>query len=143
VARLEAHGRAGGDVEAHPLGRLAVELERGVDLEEMEMGGELCGPVPGIGDGDGGGLAALVGRNGVLPQDVFAGDHRMGLGTVTSLVPSGNVASICTSWIISGTPSMTSSRVSSRVPASMSSATVRPSRAPSSSAEGMRATASG
>ena len=34
----------------------------------------------------------------------------MGWWTVTSLVPSGNVASTCTSGIISGTPSMTSAR---------------------------------
>ena len=34
------------------------------------------------------------------------------LQTVTSLVPSRKVASICTSAIISGMPSMTSSRVS-------------------------------
>ena len=32
----------------------------------------------------------------------------MGLWTVTSLVPSGNVASTCTSWIISAMPSITS-----------------------------------
>ena len=35
----------------------------------------------------------------------------MGLWTVTSFVPSGKVASTCTSGTIPGTPSMTSSRV--------------------------------
>jgi len=43
-------------------------------------------------------------------------NHRIGLWTVTSLVPSGKVASTWTSWIISGTPSMTWSRVRSVVP---------------------------
>ena len=42
--------------------------------------------------------------------------HKIGLCTVTSLVPSGKVASICTSGISSGTPSITSSRLSSVVP---------------------------
>ncbi len=37
--------------------------------------------------------------------------HRIGSCTVTSFVPSGNVASTCTSWIISATPSMTCARV--------------------------------
>ncbi len=37
--------------------------------------------------------------------------QRMGSCTVTNLVPSGNVASTCTSGIISGTPSIQSSRV--------------------------------
>src|SRR5690606_1687157 len=50
--------------------------------------------------------------------DDFAGYHgqRMGLWTVTSFVPSGNVASTCTSWIISGTPSITSLRLRTVVP---------------------------
>jgi hypothetical protein len=33
--------------------------------------------------------------------------YRIGSCTVTSLVPSGNVASTCTSWIISAMPSIT------------------------------------
>ncbi len=37
VAGLEADGVAGGDVEAEAAGPGAVEGERGVDLEEMEM----------------------------------------------------------------------------------------------------------
>ena len=39
------------------------------------------------------------------------GSHGMGWWTVTSFVPSGKVASTCTSSSISGTPSMTSSRL--------------------------------
>ena len=45
------------------------------------------------------------------PSEEFAGDHAasgIGLCTVTSFVPSGNVASTWISGIISGTPSITS-----------------------------------
>ena len=41
---------------------------------------------------------------------IMASPHRIGLWTVTSLVPSGKVASTWTSWIISAMPSMTWSR---------------------------------
>ena len=57
--------------------------------------------------------------------------HRIGSWTVTSLVPSGKVASTCTSWIISGIPSITWSREITSAPAAIKSATERPSRAPS------------
>ena len=60
--------------------------------------------------------------------------HGIGLCTVTSFVPSGNVASTWISGIISGTPSITSSRLSSVAPQLISSCTLLPSRAPSSSA---------
>ncbi len=60
----------------------------------------------------------------------------MGWWTVTSLVPSGKVASTWISAIISGTPSMTSARVRTERPALMISATLRPSRASSSRCAG-------
>src|SRR6266849_2920573 len=62
---------------------------------------------------------------------------------VTSLVPSGNVPSTWISSIISGTPSMTSSRRRIVPPRSISSETERPSRIPSSVSAVIRATASG
>src|SRR5205814_7183146 len=62
---------------------------------------------------------------------------------VTSLVPSGNVPSICTSSIISGTPSITSFRPRMPSPASISSETLRPSRMPSRISAVMMASASG
>ena len=49
--------------------------------------------------------------------------QRIGWWTVTSLVPSGKVASTCTSWIISATPSMTCARVITCAPADIRSAT--------------------
>src|SRR3546814_5610766 len=70
----------------------------------------------------------------LVAGDDFAGDHgahRIGWWTLTSFVPSGKVASTCTSWIISGTPAITWSRVTTCAPASIRSATLRPSRAPS------------
>src|SRR5216683_1059594 len=63
--------------------------------------------------------------------------------TVTSLVPSANVPSTCTSAIISGTPSITSARPSRRRPRSISSATLLPSRMNSSNCAAMSPTASG
>src|SRR5688572_1948362 len=44
--------------------------------------------------------------------------HRIGWWTVTSLVPSGKVASTWTSWIISAMPSITWARVITWAPAS-------------------------
>src|SRR3546814_8160021 len=64
----------------------------------------------------------------VVAGDDFAGDHgahRIGWWTLTSFVPSGKVASTCTSWIISGTPAITWSRVTTCAPASIRSATLR------------------
>src|SRR5262245_36184192 len=69
--------------------------------------------------------------------------HLIGSCTVTSLVPSGNVASTCTSWTISAMPSITCARVTTAAPASISSATLRPSRAPSRMKSVISATASG
>ena len=69
--------------------------------------------------------------------------HRTGWCTVTSFVPSGNVASTCTSWTISGTPSMTSARVKMVAPKLINSETERPSRAPSNISAVIKATVSG
>src|SRR5208337_1553627 len=78
----------------------------------------------------------------LLPrQGVWA--RGIGLWTVTSLVPSGNVASIWISVIVSATPSMTSALLRMVVPALMISATLLPSRAISCIAEEIRAVASG
>src|SRR6478735_10526787 len=39
--RLEALGRAGGDVETEPACEVAIELERGVDVGKMDVGADL------------------------------------------------------------------------------------------------------
>src|SRR6266852_3000313 len=106
LARLEAHRGAGGDVEAEAPRLVALEAERRVGLEEMVMRAHLDRPVARIGD------LKLDGRTARVQFDLgrlagdFAGsdgpcvsaDRR---GTVTSLVPSGKVASTWMSWIIS------------------------------------------
>ena len=63
--------------------------------------------------------------------------HRDELGAVR------NVASTWMSWIISAMPSMHCARVMTSAPAFISSATVRPSRAPSTMKSEMMAMASG
>src|SRR6266568_3091687 len=57
---------------------------------------------------------------------------------VTSLVPSGKVPSTWTSSSISGTPSITSSRLRMVRPKAISSETLRPSRIPSSTSAAMK-----
>ena len=60
LAGLEAHGGAGGDVEPHALGALAVEVQRRVGLEEMIVAADLDRPVAGVGDLEGDRVAARV-----------------------------------------------------------------------------------
>lgn len=111
VSWFEAYGGAGGDVEAEASGGLTVEFEGFVDFVEVEVTADLDGAVACIADGGGYGREADVGLQllGGGFRDDFSGDHWIGLWMVTSLVPSGKVASAWTSWIISATPSITSS----------------------------------
>src|SRR4051794_15049490 len=90
-------------------------MKRGIDLKEMEVTADLDRAIPGVRDLDPDGLQPDIGWEfrGFRGYDDFSGDHkgqRIGLCTVTSFVPSGNVASTWTSSTISGTPSITSSR---------------------------------
>src|SRR3954469_24270772 len=121
VTRLEPDGGTGGDVEVEPAGCGPVELQGPVRLEEMEVRADLDRPVAGVGDLRLEDLAALVAEDGLLRQHILTRNHgrsryRIGSWTVTSFVPSGNVASTWTSGIISGIPSITSSRVRIVVP---------------------------
>ncbi len=50
LARLEPHGGAGGDVEAHAARGLTVEVERGVGLGEVVVAADLHRAVAGVGD---------------------------------------------------------------------------------------------
>src|SRR6185503_8969380 len=127
LAGLEAHGGARRDVEPHAARSFPVELQRRVGLEEMVVRPDLNRPVAGIGDAQCYGLAAGVQLDLAVLDEIFSGDHRshlIGSCTVTSFVPSGNVASTCTSWIISGMPSITCARVITCAPSCISSATV-------------------
>src|SRR5262249_52850471 len=159
LPRFKAHRGAGGDIEPHAARLLAIEFQRRIGLEEMIMRADLDRPIAGISDRQRHRLAASVDLDLVVLDEHFTGDHsaasatlstlrerlvhRIGSCTVTSLVPSGNVASTWMSWIISAMPSITSPRVSTCAPASISSATVLPSRAPSTMKSVMSATASG
>src|SRR5690606_24616509 len=128
---LEPDRGARGHVQPHPVGGLPVEAQPRVGGGEVVVGADLHGPVRGVHDPQRHPRPAGVQRDGVAGVYVLARDHGIGLCTVTSLVPSGKVASTCTLSSISGTPSMTSSRRSTERPASISWATVRPSLAPS------------
>ena len=109
LAGLEPYSGARSDIETHPMRGLAVEIERAVGFGKMIVAAHLHGPVAGIGhhqcDRRGIGVqgqCALCGKD-------LSGDHvaspvsvrrprltpayRIGLCTVTSLVPSGKVAS--------------------------------------------------
>src|SRR5690349_10170138 len=114
----------------------AVEVQRGVGLWQVYMTADLHRPVAGVDDVENQPWRTGIERDVTLAEHDLTRDHsaphEIGLWTVTSLVPSGKVASTWTSCSISGTPSMTCSRVSTSRPLTINSATVRPSRAPSS-----------
>src|SRR5690348_11907132 len=77
LARLEAHRRAGGNVEAAAARAVPVEAERGVGLEEMVMRADLDRPVAGIGDLDLDRCPAGIELDLAGLRDDFTGDHRL------------------------------------------------------------------
>src|SRR5262249_6441930 len=76
VAGLEADRGAGWDVEPHPPGLPALEAERAIDLEEVEVGANLNGPVTRIRHGQLDGAASNVGLDGTVAQQVLSWNHR-------------------------------------------------------------------
>src|ERR1700733_6335059 len=142
-ARLEPHRGAGRDVQPTAPGKIPVEPQRRVGLREVKVRPDLNRPVAGVRDHQRHHRTAKVQSDRPVAVKDLAGDHGMGSWTVTSLVPSGKVASTCTSVSISGTPSITSSRLSTVRPVVISSTTGRPSLAPSSRNDVISATASG
>jgi hypothetical protein len=80
VARLEADGIAGGDVQAKTAGLGAIEFQRAVDLVKMKMAADLDGPVTGIGDDEAHFFQADVGLKWrrVRGRANFSGYHRIG-----------------------------------------------------------------
>src|SRR5882757_3304714 len=133
-AGFEAHRRPGRNVEPMPPRRVPVERQRGVRRREVIVRAHLDRAVAGVLHDQVDVRAPGVELDHAVDRHHLARDDGHGIGSwiVTSLVPSGNVASTCTDSIISGTPSITSARVSTERPALIRSATVRPSRAPSS-----------
>ncbi len=69
VAGLEAHRRAGGDVEAAAVRQLAVERELGVRLNEVVVAADLDGAVPLARDLESDAAAALVESHAPLDDD--------------------------------------------------------------------------
>ena len=76
LARLEAHGRAGGNVEAAAARLGAVELQGRVGFSEMVVRADLDRPVAGVGDRQRDGGAAGVELDVAGDGDDFAGDMR-------------------------------------------------------------------
>src|SRR5471032_1461819 len=60
LARLEAHGGPRGDVQAHAVGAPALETERRIDLEKVEVRADLDRPVAAIVHHHGGCLTASL-----------------------------------------------------------------------------------
>src|SRR5690349_5904206 len=104
------------NVEPMTVGSGSIEVERRVGLGHVHVAADLHRPVTGVDDVHGAPRRAGIDGDIPVPVDDFARNHDIGSWTVTSLVPSGNVASTCTSCSISGTPSMTSSRPSTSRP---------------------------
>src|SRR5690606_5383977 len=75
LAGFEPHGAAGGDVQAHAAGLLAIEAERGVGLVEVIVRADLDRPVAGIGHFEGDGRLAGIELDLAVPGDDFAGYH--------------------------------------------------------------------
>ena len=104
LPRLEANRSAGGNVEPHSPGFLAIEAKRRVGLEKVVMAADLDRPIAGAGDLQRHSLRALVELDLSITGDDLAWNQReisldramsqrIGWWTVTSLVPSGKVAS--------------------------------------------------
>src|SRR5262245_34246084 len=75
LARLEAHRRAGSDIEAAAARLGAVELQGRVGLGEVVMRADLDRPVAGVGHGEGDGSAPGVELDVAVQSDDLAWDH--------------------------------------------------------------------
>src|SRR5258706_5122372 len=75
LSRLKPHRGAGGDVEAHAAGLLALELQGRIGLEEMVVRADLDRSVAAVGDGDLRRLAPRIELNLAVLDEHFAGGH--------------------------------------------------------------------
>src|SRR6478752_6542456 len=98
--RFEAYGGSGRDIEPMTVGGGAIEVQRGVGLREVHVATDLHRTVAGVHDVHRESRRAWIDDDIAVAVDDFPGDHGIGWWTVTSLVPSGNVASTCTSCSI-------------------------------------------
>src|SRR6187402_684398 len=75
LPRLEPHGGAGGDIEPHAAGFLAVEFQRRVGFEKMVVRADLDRTIAAVGDGERHRLAAGIEFDLAVLDEEFAGDH--------------------------------------------------------------------
>jgi hypothetical protein len=75
LTRFKPDGGSGGDVETEPASALPVETQGIVNLVKMEMGADLDGPVAGVADRKGDGLAAGIKFKVTLFGQNFTRDH--------------------------------------------------------------------
>lgn len=94
---FEAHRGAGGNIEPVAVSRGAVEVQRGVGLWQVHMTADLNRPIARVDDLHLEPLRTGIDRDIAVAVDDFTWDHWIGSWTVTSLVPSGKVASTWTS----------------------------------------------
>ena len=76
VARLEAHGGAGRDVQPHAVRRRAIEGEPAVHLEEMTVRSDLHRTIAAVADRDATRRAPRVQLDRIGCEKIFAGNHR-------------------------------------------------------------------
>ena len=94
---FEAHRSASGNIESVAVRRDAVESQRGVGLRQVHMTADLNRTVAGVDDLHLESLRTGIDRDIAVAVDDFTWNHVIGAWTVTSLVPSGKVASTWTS----------------------------------------------
>src|SRR6266850_3376179 len=75
VSRLEPHCGACCNIQAHAIGKTAIEVKRAIDLEEVAMGSDLDGAIAAVGDGDARSRTAGVCLDGLGTQKVFSRNH--------------------------------------------------------------------
>ena len=93
LPRLESHRGSRGDVETKASRRGTIERQRSVGFREVIMRAHLDRPVAGVCDRQPNGRPAGIELDLTVLREEFTGNHGIGWCTVTSLVPSGNVAS--------------------------------------------------
>src|ERR1700730_1916955 len=75
LARLEAHGRAGGDIKPHAARLFAIELQRRIGLEKMIVRPDLDRPIAAIGDREHNRPAIGIELDLTVLDEHFAWDH--------------------------------------------------------------------
>src|SRR5699024_1008682 len=99
IAGFKTHRGTSRRIQPHAARRESVELQLRVGFSKVIVRAHLHGPVATVDHVDNSCCFISVTGDGFLSRKILTGNHdspyayRMGLWTVTSLVPSGNVAS--------------------------------------------------